>query len=119
MRIYSNYEETEFEKVKQAAEGAGMTPSAYCKSAVMEKVLGESETSLPAILNILQVKLEGLHSGTTFIVSDLVPNAVWSSLNRSEKNTVSKQLAKAVRENPSQFAINQTVSGKTTQYIKL
>ena len=53
------------------------------------------------------------------IVSDLYSDEVWSNLTRSEKNTISKQLAKNVRENPDQYTVNAVLPGKITQYRKI
>ena len=115
-RIYSNYTQQEFSSVEEAAKMAGMTISAFCKAAVLAKVSGDPSTDL---IRTLHTKLKELDAGALFIVSDLYSQEVWSSLSRSEKNTISKQLAKTVRENTDLYAVNGILSGKVTQYKKL
>ena len=56
---------------------------------------------------------------SVFIVSDLYSDEVWSTLSRSEKNTISKQLAKTVRENKDLYIVNEILPGKNTQYKKI
>lgn len=44
---------------------------------------------------------------------------IWSSLSRSEINTIAKQLAKYVRENSDMFVIHDVLPGKINQYKKI
>lgn len=44
---------------------------------------------------------------------------IWSSLSRSEKNTIAKQLTKYVRENSDMFVIHDVLPGKINQYKKI
>ncbi len=117
-RIYSNYSEDEFEQISKHAEAAGMTVSAFCKYAVLEKVTGTVENSPSHVVKELYQKLQIMEPEECFIVSDLFPE-IWSSLSRSEKNTIAKQLAKYVRENSNVFVINNILPGKITQYKKI
>ena len=59
-----------------------------------------------------------LKKGDVFIVSSLLPDE-WTSLTRSEKNTLSKTLKKIVDENPEMYEINTVLPGKINQYIVL
>ncbi len=118
-RIYSNYTNEERELIDAAAMKAGMTVSAYCKAAVMEKVAGKTSNTSESLMNTLHKNLKKMKSGDVFIVSDLYSDEVWSNLTRSEKNTISKQLAKNVRENPDQYTVNAVLPGKITQYRKI
>ncbi len=118
-RIYSNYTDEERELIDAAAMKAGMTVSAYCKAAVMEKLAGKTPNSSEMLMNTMQKKLKKLKPGEVFIVSDLYIEEIWSKLTRSEKNTISKQLAKNVRENPDRYIINAVLPGKITQYRKI
>ena len=56
--------------------------------------------------------------GDVFIVSSLLPEE-WTSLTRSQKNTMSKTLKKIVTENPEKYKINEVLPGKVNQYIVL
>lgn len=118
-RIYSNYSELEYKEIENMANKMGMTISAYCKAAVMEKVLGRIDNSSTSLIKTLHEKLKILDVGSVFIVSDLYSEEVWSALSRSEKNTISKQLAKTVRENKDLYSVNATLPGKITQYKKI
>ena len=117
-RIYSNYSEDEFEQISEYAKAAGMTTSAFCKYAVLEKVNGTIKNSPSNVVKELYQKLQIMEPEECFIVSDLFPE-IWSSLSRSEKNTIAKQLAKYVRENSDMFVINQVLPGKINQYKKI
>ena len=118
-RIYSNYTDDEFRRIESSAETAGLTVSAFCKAAVIEKVFGKTGNFSADLIRELHKKLASLGHGAVSVVSDLYSNEVWSQLNRSEKNTISKQLAKHIRENPGSFAVNEILPDKVTQYIKL
>ena len=117
-RIYSNYSEDEFEKISKHAEAAGMTASAFCKYAVLEKMAGTVEHSPSHVVKELYQKLQIMEPEECFIVSDLFPE-IWSSLSRSEKNTIAKQLAKYVGEHSDMFVIHDVLPGKITQYKKI
>ena len=116
-RIYSNYTDEEFNTIEEEANKAGMTISAFCKAAVIAKVSGKTDNFSIDLIKILHKKLKSLDEGEVFIVSDLYSEEVWTS--RSEKNTISKQLAKTVRENTNLYAVNDILPGKITQYKKL
>lgn len=118
-RIYSNYTDEEFNTIEDAANKAGMTISAFCKTAVIAKVSGKTDNSSTDLIKTLHKKLKNLDVGEAFIVSDLYSEEVWAGLTRSEKNTISKQLAKTVRENTDLYAVNEILPGKITQYKKL
>lgn len=117
-RIYSNYTDEEYSQIGEAAQKVGMTISAFCKMAVTEKVFGKIYNSSAELIAILHDKINNLEKGETFVVSDLFHKDVWSELTRSEKNTLSKQLAKHVRENPANYSVNEILLGKITQYKK-
>lgn len=117
-RIYANFADEEYKVVEEAAQKVGITISAYCKTAVMEKVLGKTDPAQELIMK-LHEKLLRLSPGATFIVSDLYPKEEWRVLSRATKNTIAQQLTKFVRENPELYAVNQVLPGKIKQYKKL
>jgi hypothetical protein len=118
-RIYSNYTDEEYKAIEAIANKTGMTISAYCKAMVMEKVSGKADYSSANLVKTLHKKLRSLEVDSVFIVSDLYSDEVWSTLSRSEKNTISKQLAKTVRENKDLYIVNEILPGKITQYKKI
>ena len=115
-RIYSNYTDEEFKAIIDKSNNTRMTISTYCKAAVLEKVFGKADNSSTSLIETLHKKLKSLETGSVFIVSELFSKDVWSTLSRSEKNTISKQLAKTVRENKDIFIVNEILPGKITQY---
>ena len=118
-RIYSNYSEDEYRDIEAAANKSGMTASAYCKNAVLAKVYGRSKKNQSSsLVNDMLLKLDSMKANEVFIISDLFSKDSWSALSRAEKLTLSKQLAKHVRENPEAFTVNATLPGKITQYKK-
>ena len=71
-RIYSNYEEHEFESVKKRAEELGFSASSFQKYCVM-LYLGDRTNTVP-IADLQEEMLKGLEEmeiGKTFIVSAL------------------------------------------------
>lgn len=115
-RIYNNFTEEEFQSIRAAAEKSGMTPSAYCKAAIEEK-LGKPQNA--DRLKDLYSKLENLPSGSLFIVSDLFSSEDWRSMTRPEKGILAKQLARFVRECPDKYTIHTILPTKVSQYKKL
>lgn len=118
-RIYSNYSDDEYRDIEAAAGKAGMTASAYCKYAVLDKVHGRSKkNSSTSLTTDMLIRLKNMKSQEVFIVSELFSKESWSALTRAEKLTLSKQLSRYVRENPEEFTVNATLPGKITQYKK-
>lgn len=120
-RIYSNYSDEEFALVEKEAQKLGVTISTYCKMAIMEKVAfkGACKGVSTDLIKKLNDKLENLEPGKLFIVADLFESEEWYKLTRSEKNTISKQLAKKVRECTDEYCVNAILAGKITQYKKI
>ena len=119
-QIRQRYTDKEYEAIEKAAQQTGLTMSAFAKNAVLEKVYGKQAKghySQIDLLKLMKDGLEELEPGSTFIVSDLIDKSIWDQLTRSEKNTVSKQLAKTVRESDD-YSINGITPARVTQYIK-
>ncbi len=116
--IRQRYSDDEYMKIEEAAEKAGLTVSAFCKSCVISAVFGSEKASQIDLASLVQQGLDELEPETTFIVSELVDSETWDSLTRSEKNSVAKQLAKKVRDSNGKYERYAVLPERITQYIK-
>lgn len=121
-RIYSNYTDEEFEKIKKASEEVGMSLSAYQKYATTLHLPNDTRNgtkSLPDLIKVMYSSLNVLKKGDVFIVSTLLPED-WANISdRSTKNILSQTLSKHVRSNPDKYIINQVLPNGTNQYKKI
>lgn len=116
-RIYSNYSGDDYGMVCKLAAELGFSLSSFQHYCVM--LYADSRGNTTPINNLMSEmfsNLQKIEVGKTFIVSALLPD-MWSTLMRSEKMTLAKQLAIRVRNDPS-FSTYKTAKGKTTVYIK-
>ncbi len=118
-RIYSNYEEHEFESVKRRAEELGFSASSFQKYCVM-LYLGDRTNTIPIVdLQEELVKvLEEMEIDKTFIVSALFPDK-WASFSRSTKMQLAKYLASYVNKHPEKFIVAEKVNGTINKYKKV
>jgi len=119
MRIYANFSEEEYNLIMNESEILGFSPSAYVK---YMSLLGTGnknvDNDLKLLMQDMELSLKNLKSGKTFIISALLPNR-WFKLTRNLKMTLSKALAKIVKENPDLYAIEGKIPGKINLYRKL
>ena len=111
-RIYSNYEEHEFESVKKRAEELGFSASSFQKYCVM-LYLGDRTNTVP--IADLQEEME---IGKTFIVSALHQDK-WASFSRSTKMQLAKYLASYVDKHSDKFIVAEKVKGNINKYKKV
>lgn len=118
-RIYSNYTTDEYTLLQNKAMEVGLSSlSAYQKYVTLLGITSYNNYNLVNLIKKMMATLKGLKSGTTFIVSSLLPEE-WVTLNRSQKNTLAQQLKKFIDENKNEYERVQVLSSKTTQYKKL
>ncbi len=123
MRIYSNYNQNDYDLILEESKKLGFTPSSFQNYCVMLYIMQNTNnrkgtTSIATLtINMLNA-LNSRSSGETFIVSSLIPNE-WPDLSRSDKMRIAKALASHVRNNPSTFSIDSMADGKITIYKKL
>ena len=118
-RIYSNYEEHEFESVKKRAEELGFSASSFQKYCVM-LYLGDRTNTVP-IADLQEEMLKGLEEmeiGKTFIVSALHQDK-WASFSRSTKMRLAKYLASYVDKHSDKFIVAEKVKGNINKYKKV
>ena len=121
MRIYSNYTEEEGKLVFKKAKELGFTPSALQHYALMlyvndKKKEVDEVVDMNELVDKMLNNLKNKKPGDTFIVSALLADK-WAILGRSEKMTLSKQLAYVVRQNPDKYGCHKAIKGKTIVYI--
>lgn len=118
-RIYSNYEEHEFESVKKRSEELGFSASSFQKYCVM-LYLGDRINTVP-IADLQEEMLKGLEEmeiGKTFIVSALHQDK-WASFSRSTKMQLAKYLASYVDKHSDKFIVAEKVKGTINKYKKV
>lgn len=116
-RIYSNYTDKDYEIVRKRAEELGFSLSSFQHYCVMLYTDSRGNTTpISNLMSEMYSNLKKIEAGKTFIVSALLPE-VWSTLTRSEKMTLAKQLTKRER-NDSSFSKYKSVRGKATVYKK-
>lgn len=116
-RIYSNYTEAEFELIKTESEKLGLTLSAYQKYRTLLSLTKNNSTPITDLIKKMRINLSSKHSGDVFIISTLLPDE-WVSLDRSKKNTLSKQLKKIIDQNPDKYEIISTIGNINHYKIK-
>ena len=115
-RIYSNYDDKEMDRIKEAAEGLGFSASSFQKYCVM-LYIGDRDNNVPIIdlQNEMIDNLKAMKQGNTFIVSALLPEK-WSGLSRSEKMQLAKFLSSYVKKHVDEYEKYSVISGTVTQY---
>lgn len=115
--IYSNYKDTEKEKIKETANELGFSLSAFQKYCVM-LYSGDKNNIIQmiAMKKEMLINLKNQSSSSPFIVSALLSDK-WPSLSRSEKMQLAKFLASYVKHHSDKYSICSKV-GTTTQYQK-
>ena len=117
-RIYSNYSENDMTIVTNLAKELGFSLSAFQHYCVMLYADHKGNTSpITLLIQKMFQSLNCFKSGDTFIVSALLPSE-WSSLSRSDKMTLAKQLSLHVKNNPSKYEVYKKSSGKINIYRK-
>lgn len=124
MRIYSNYNQNDYDLICEESQKLGFTPSSFQNYCVMLYIMQNTNnrkgaTNIAALTTKMLNTLNSLPTGKekTFIVSSLI-STEWPDLSRSEKMTLAKALANHVRNNPSSYSIDSMTVGKTTVYKK-
>jgi len=118
MRIYSNYNEKEYELMVEASKKVGLSLSAYQKYCSLLGLNNTNNFLMPDLIQEMLSCLNSLKQGVPFIVSSLLPEK-WVSLTRSQKISLSKQLANEIKASPSVYKKIGILNGSTSQYIKL
>lgn len=117
-RVYSNYTDEQFLRLKEEAEKRHMTISNYQLYLVLLGLpeIESAETNLVQLSNDMFCNLNAMEYGVPFIISSLFTVEVWSSLNAKEKKTLAMQLSHYVRKHPDEFEKIGTLPGKIAQY---
>jgi len=118
MRIYSNYNEKEYALMVEASKQVGLSLSAYQKYCSLLGLNNANTFLQPDLIQEMLACLKSFERGVPFIVSSLLPEK-WVALTRSQKITLSKQLANEIKSNPSLYKKIGVLNGSTSQYIKL
>ena len=117
-RIYSNYSDEEILFLQQEADKLGLSLSAFQKYRTLLSLKDTNAFDIANLISKMKEILSKKKKGEIFIVSSLLPEE-WTSLTRSQKNTLSKSLKKIVDENPTKYKKNSVLPGKINQYIVL
>lgn len=118
-RIYSNYEEKDFEVIQELAEELGFTLSSLQRYALLlfsNQKLGLNLLDDGTLIGNMLKKLQEIPVGQTFIVSALLPD-LWPKLSRGKKMLLAKQLSIKVK-NSIDFEVHEKSKGKATIYIR-
>ena len=127
-RIYSCYEEQIIDKLKLAAAERGFVSLSnfqkYCTllyARLPSDIETENDkTNMDALLSLMKQRLINMDKSTTFIVSSLIPEKEWTSLNRGQKITLSIQLKKFIATHNNVFAFTgKVLPGRIKQYKKI
>lgn len=117
-RIYSNYTIKDFCIVESLAKEQGFSLAAFQHYCVMLYANKRGNTfSLNTLMKKMLQALDEKPKGSTFIVSALLSEE-WSSLSRSDKMTLAKQLAHFVKMHPSEYEKARISKGSPTLYRK-
>ena len=118
-RIYSNYEEKEFEVIQELAEELGFTLSSLQRYALLlfsNQKLGLNLLDDGTLISAMLKELKKIPVGQKFIVSALLPD-LWPKLSREKKMILAKQLSIKVK-NSIDFEIYKKSKSKATIYIR-
>ena len=119
-RIYSSYTEAEFENIQEKSKEYGMTPSAFQKYCVLLHLGYKAEEfksiNLQALKDMMCENLNAKRHDDTFIVSALLPPEIWSTLNRSQKITLSLYLKELIDSQPDKFEVADVLHNNVKQY---
>lgn len=118
-RVYSNYSNQELNLIKKESEAKGLSVSAYQKYCTLLSLKKDNKDIAELIAEMRFNLSKKNKPGDLFIVSSLVDENEWSSLERGEKITMAKQLKKIVNENPKKYRVNAVLPGRITQYVVL
>ena len=117
-RIYSNYTEEEIKLLQTESKNLGMSLSAFQKYRTLLSLSTANTTDIEDLISKMKEVLENKKAGEVFIVASLLSEE-WTTLTRSQKNTLAKTLKKIVDEQPYRYKINTILPGKINQYIIL
>ena len=121
-RIYTSYSEKEFFFLQAKAKEMGMTPSAFQKYCALLNIglpTRELENiDLAPLKELMERKLNATKVNEPFIVSALLPPEQWTTLNRSQKITLSIHLKRIIEQQPEKFKHIATLHNNIKQYIK-
>ncbi len=117
MRVYANYTEEEFKLLEREAKKYGFSVSAYVKYQSLLPTRQVNDYDTAELIKNMNIKLDALASGETFIVSALVPE--WVHLSRSVKMTLSKYLTDYVNNNSGYIVETVSASNQAKVYKKL
>lgn len=123
MRIYSNYSQNDYDLILDESKKLGFTPSSFQNYCVMLYVMQNTNnrrgtTNVALLITKMLNALNSIAKNETFIVSSLLPDE-WPNLSRSDKMTLAKALSNHVSNNPSKYAVDSKIAGKTKVYKKL
>ncbi len=120
MRIYSSYSEAEFEKVREKGMAYGMSPTMFQRYCVLLHLGYKADEfkniNLQELKDMMEANLYAKKPNETFIVSALLPPEIWSSLNRSQKITLSLYLKELIDSEPEKFEVAAVLHNKIKQY---
>lgn len=117
-RIYSNYSQSDFDFVTALAKELGFSASAFQHYCVMLYADKRGNTSpLTSLISTMFNNLKQLHKGDTFIVSSLLQDE-WTSLSRSDKMSLAKQLSHHIKTHPLEFEVYISSPGTAKIYKK-
>ncbi|MBE5959506.1 MAG: DUF1413 domain-containing protein [Lachnospiraceae bacterium] len=122
MRIYSNYNDSDYEIILKEAEKLGFTPSSLQSYALMLFVMSNSENRKNRIIvallqNKMLKELKIMKSNKSFMVSSFFPEE-WPHLSRGDKMTLAKTLTNYVDKHSSEFIIVKKEPGQPKVYQK-
>ncbi len=115
-RIYSNYSEEEILLLQRESEKMGFSLSAYQKYRTLLSLKDTNTFDIADLVSRMKETLAQKKEGDVFIVSSLLPEE-WTSLTRSQKNTMSKTLKKIVTENPEKYKINEVLRARSISIL--
>lgn len=117
-RIYSNYSDEDCKLISREAQKLGFSLSAYQHYCVMLSLDSKKNTfPINELISKMFQVLEEVKPDRQFIVSALLDKE-WSSLSRSEKMIMAKQLSAKIRSDP-RFKVVSATKGKITIYKRI
>ena len=120
-RIYSNYNQGEIEAIEAQAKKFGMSISAFQRYSTLSMAeVPTKSVNMTALITDATNAIKQKGAGETFVVSSLLPAEVWTSMDRSQKQTISHTLKTFAEENPDIVVYTgECLKNKTKIYKKL